>query len=433
MLVEVCEGHIVRNLLANGLLDHLTAAGAEVMVLTPGARSASFVETYKRPGVRFQYVDLTRTLTRLENYEFYLGRYLGRRGHCRLRRAMWHSWGEPMAARRATQEKQILDSWKPDVVVATHLSQVYGRSLVALSRKRGIPTVGNLNSWDNVWKGLRTRPDAVTCWSKANKKEISTLAAYRSEQVEVIGAPAFDAYFAPDAQWSREAFCHALGLDPSRPILLFATLGQFKQQIDETSPLEELLRALDEGRLSGTPQIVLRLHPWSRETYFARFIAHPAVTVSRYEQYVPGLTWTPTRDETIAAGNLMRYADVVISPGSTMSIEPAIFDTPVVVPVFNEYMPEAFETYFEKTWLNQHFGRLYQNDWLPIVRSGEAMCEAINRALAEPTWYAEGRRSIRETILGPLDGEATKRFAEVIMRNASRENRKKVEPEKAIA
>src|SRR5690606_29255115 len=149
-----------------------------------------------------------------------------------------------------------------------------------------------------------------------------------------------------------------LGLDLERPVLLFATLGQFNQQIDETNPLERLLEAIDTGQIPGRPQVVLRLHPWSRAAYFARFASRPDVRLSRYENYVPGLGWTPTREETILAGNLLRHADVLLSPGSTMCIEAAIFDTPTVVPVFNDYMPEQFAAYFESTWLQQHFRRL---------------------------------------------------------------------------
>ncbi|NDJ60757.1 MAG: hypothetical protein GYB67_06505, partial [Chloroflexi bacterium] len=241
------------------------------------------------------------------------------------------------------------------------------------------------------------------------------LEAYAPDDVRIIGAPAFDAYLAPDAQWSREALSARLQLDPARPIILFATLGQFSQQIDETNPLEVLLRAVDSGQIPNQPQIVLRMHPWSRDTYFAPFIARPDVILSRYETYVPGLGWSPTRDEVVLAGNLLRHADVIVSPGSTMSIEGAIFDTPTVVPVFNEYMPEVFDAYFQRTWLDQHFSQLYKRDWVPVLRSGAAMIDAINRALTDPAWYTEGRRQIRDTFLGPLDAQATVRFAELIL------------------
>jgi hypothetical protein len=419
IVLEIHEGQVARNLLENGLFDLLRARQAQVVLVTPAARVASFVSCYGGPGIEFHDLGLLdgAGLIAWENYEFAIGQRLSLRGYHGLRRFLWRWLVEPLVARRAQRERAFLEGQRPDIVVSTHISQVYGRGLVAAANRMGIPTLGNLNSWDNAWKGLKVRPRLVTCWSANNKAELCNLASYCPEQVQVIGAPAFDAYFAQDAQWTRAELCARLGLDANRPLLLFATLGQFKQQIDETNSLEVLLKSIDVGAIPGNPQVVVRLHPWSRETYFKPLLQHPGVTVSRYEHYVPGLTWTPTRDEAILAGNLMRHANVVISPGSTMVVEAAIFDTPVVVPVFNEYMPEVFENYFRQTWLNQHFGRIYQNDWACVVKQPEQMISAINTALANPDWYQDGRRQIRENILGPLDGKATQRFADVIMKS----------------
>ncbi len=416
VLVEIHEGHIVRNLLENDLLGLLTARNAEVMVVTPAARVPSFVERYRRHRVSFADLASEGSVSRMETYEMAVGDRLCRRRLPLLRRALWRWLGEPLAARRAKRERALIGEWRPDVVVSTHISQVYGRALVAAARQNGIPTVGNLNSWDNVWKGLWVRPDVVTCWSENNRDELCQIAGYRPEDLEVIGAPAFDAYFAPDAKWSREDLCGRLGLDPARPFILFATLGQFRQQIDETSPLEAFLHAIDRGEISGRPQVVLRLHPWSREIYFKALTSRADLAVSRYENYVPGLTWTPTREEAILAGNLLRHAEVVVSPGSTMCIEAAMFDTPGVVPAFNEYMPEVFDRYFARTWLHQHFGRIYRNNWVPLARNAAEMVASINHALSDRNWCWEGRQKIREEILGPLDGRATERFADVILR-----------------
>jgi len=418
VLLEIHEGQIVRNLLENGLLDRLQSSGADVLLVNPAVRVPAFTTAYPVEMYDLGLLD-GAGLSRWENYEFALGQLLSQRGHHVLRRWLWR-FAEPQVARRAVRERSLLKAWRPDVVVSTHISQIYGRGLVAAANQMSISTIGNLNSWDNAWKGLKVRPKIVTCWSENNRAELSALASYGAGQVRVIGAPAFDVYSAPNAQWTRAELCKTLGLDPARPILLFATLGQFKQQIDETNPLAALLKAIDAGVLPGSAQVVVRLHPWSREAYFKSLLAHPAVTVSRYEHYIPGLTWTPTRAEAILAGNLLRHADVVISPGSSMVIEAAIFDTPVVVPVFNEYMPQAFENYFRQTWLNQHFGRIHKNDWVYLARDAAQMASAILAALADRGWYRAGRQKICENILGPLDGSATQRFADLILESIKR-------------
>lgn len=420
IIIEIHEGSIVRNLLENRLLTMLTAQDCKITVVTSAKQVDFFTSKYE--GEKIEFIDLglldSQKLSCGENYEITIGKHLSKYGFHSLRRFLWNLKTEPNIYRQSTKERVFLKNYSPDIVVSTHLSQMYGRGLVATANQMGIPTIGNLNSWDNVWKGLRMRPKVVTCWSENNKNEICHLEAYRPENVRVIGAPAFDSYLLPEAQWTRLELCNRLNMNPVHPIILFATLGQFKQQIDETNSLEILLNAIDNGAINNLSQIVVRLHPWSHETYFKRLLAHPAVIVSRYENYIPGLGWTPTQEETILAGNLMRLADIVISPGSTMSIEPSIFDTPTIIPIFNNYMPDIYEKYFREVWLNQHFGRILQNNWLPIVHNGPDLISAINRALSDKAWYREGRTSICREILGPLDGKATERFAKCIIDTA---------------
>ncbi len=219
--------------------------------------------------------------------------------------------------------------------------------------------------------------------------------------------------------WSRERLCGTLGLDSRRPILVFATLGQFKKFIDETDSFQALLDEIDSGRIPGRPQVVLRLHPVSREQYWEVFRAREDVVVSRYLGYSPGMRWWPSQDEVALAGNLLRHADVCLSPGSTMAIEPAIFDTPAIVPIFNRYMPEEYERFFDAFWMSRHFGFLAENELLPFVRSAGEMTEAVCRALADRSWMKQERSVIREELIGPLDGHSTERLAQVAVRAAN--------------
>lgn len=278
--------------------------------------------------------------------------------------------------------------------------------------------MGHLFSWDNAYRGLSSRPRRVTCWSEHNRRGLRALWGYPPERVEAIGAPALDAYLAADGVWSRVELCGELGLDPERPILLFASLGQIHTTIDETSPFEALLRGIDAGGVPGRPQVVLRLHPSSRAPYFSALTDRPDVVVSRYRGYVPGLSWYPERCEMIVAGNLFRHADVCISPGSTVTLESAIFDTPTVVPMFNEYMPDEYARFFKALWLERHFRPLIEEDLLILSRSPEELLEHVRRALAEPEWRREPRATIRERFLEPLDGRATEQFARVILETA---------------
>lgn len=417
VLLEIHEGRVAGALLENGLLGHLVEGGAEVLLVTPAAQVPAFVERHARPGVELTSLPLAAGLSPFEGLHRRLDRRLAAGGLGRCRRVLWGG-AERLALRRSARELELVRSWRPDVVVTAHVTQPYGRGFVAAAHREGIPTVGNLFSWDNVYRGLDSRPRHLTCWSEQNRRELQQQAALPEERVQAIGAPAFDAYLAADGAWDRERLCRELGLEPDRPIVLFATLGQFHKTIDETNPFEALLRGIDAGEIPGRPQVVLRLHPASLGHYFSAWSDRPDVLVSRYTGYVPGLAWYPERQEMILAGNLYRHADVCISPGSTVTLEAAIFDTPTVVPIFNEYMPDEFARYFGTLWMERHFRPLIEDDLLILSRSAPEMLAHVRRALAEPGWYRDERARIRRRYLEPLDGRATERFAGEILEAA---------------
>jgi len=242
---------------------------------------------------------------------------------------------------------------------------------------------------------------------------------FAPDQIEIIGAPAFDAYVDPENVWSRERLCDALGLDSRRPVIVFATLGQMRKFFDETDAFGSLLDERDAGRIQADAQVVLRLHPSSHAQYFEAFKGRRDVVFSRYLGYCPGIRWWPSQEEVVLAGNLLRHADVCLSPGSTMAVEPAIFDTPTIVPIFNRYMPEEYGRFFDRFWMSRPFGVLAQRKLVPFVRSVDEMTEAVGRALADPSWMRKERGVIREELLGPLDGRSTERLAEATIRAAN--------------
>lgn len=424
LMVEVGDGRTASAILENGFLGHCRALGADVHVLSPGAAFGPFVERYRLPGTRFTYISVDSLnrgrRMRLRAWEARLGRWLCSHGLMGARRAVWRGIGEPLAAADAKHLETLVEEERPDCVASTNLNLGFGRGLVAMCRRKGIPTVGNVFSWDHPFYEQQSRPDRLTCWSPVVRDGLVTLCGFSPAQVEVIGAPVFDPYFDPTGVWTREELCERLCLDPSRPILLYATLGQMRTFWDETGTFRAFLDALSGSDLPGPPQVILRLHPLSVDHYFDEFRSRRDVVFSRYVGYCPGIRWWPSRDEVMLAGNLLRHADVCVSPGSTMTVEASIFDTPTVVPVFNPAIPEEYSRFFRENWLNKHLGFLMQADRVCLAESPAEVVAGVRRALSDRSWLAAGRRDVRERLLGPLDGKATERLAASVVRSARR-------------
>lgn len=414
ILMEAHEGRVVSALFENGFLKECVDRGAEVHVITPGADAPGFRERYGADGVTFHRARLRRDSSKLAGAERRARGWLGSHGHGAVARGLWRIVGERLAAGAAEAEKKLIEELRPTVVFTPHVSEGFGRGLVAAARREGVPTVGNVMSWDNPYRPLVAWPDVLTCWSETTRRELAVMCAHPVDRTCVVGAPQFDPYFAKDFKWSRERLCRELGLDPARPIVLFATLGQFRPFMDETGTFAAYLEALDRGLIHGKPQTVLRLHPMSRSSYFGHLARRRDVVVSRFDGYIPGMMWAPTRDEVILAGNLLFHADACVSPGSTMTIETAIFDTPTLMPAFNPFMPDEYGKFFEKLWMQRHFRWLIEQGLVPVARSLGELADTVNRCMEDRAWYREQRSALRGRLLAPLDGRATIRLAELV-------------------
>jgi len=422
ILVEAGDGRTNSAIFENNFLRHCLSYGTEVHVLSPGACFEPFVERYRLPGTHFYYLSPQRAPKKKFRYliraEEYIRSVLSRWGFMRAHHWLWKVFAARANAADAAFLNDLLDKIQPHCFISADINLDTSRGLMGLCQLKGIPTIGNVFSWDHPFRSHKSRPDRLTCWSEFMRDHLVKIGGFSPKQIEIIGAPAFDPYFDKQGSWTREELCQKVGLDPARPILLFATMGQMGPYWDETGTFRAFLKVLDKASLQAPPQVVLRLHPVSVDHYFDEFRGREGIVFSRYSRYCPGMRWWPSRDEIILAGNLLRHADVCISPGSTMTIEAAIFDTPTIVPTFNPIMSEEYDQYFKQICLTKHFRFLIEANAICLADTPDELAHAIHRALADPNWFAEGRQRIRDYVTGPLDGRATERLAAVAVESA---------------
>ena len=415
--LSITEGRTVRDLLYNGLCDHLLEAGCSITIFTEAVTVPAFVREWRRPGVDFAPL-LPSDPSPWRSRAFYIRRRLARLG----RRALLRLWLQ-LEARSVYPPRpaylERLRQQRSGLLLTTHAHLSAEAELISAAHALGIPTLGVVRSWDNVYKGIRSRPQRLAVWNEINRREVVELEGYRPDEVEIVGPSQFDPYFAPDTLWPREKLAHHFGMDPARPIILFASLGYFFPGYDETCWMDALLKLIDDGAIPGRPQVLCRLHPWSRLEHFQRYASHPEVRLSYVDRYWPALTWYMTREDVVLMANMLRHADVVITPASTITLEAAIFDRPTLVPIFHPYQPERAKNYFNTWVFGKHFGRIEKLDLVPIIRKVEDFAPAIRRCLEEPGWYREQRARLVGDYIPFTDGRSTERLADLAVRIAS--------------
>ncbi len=406
--LSITEGRVVRDLFENGMLEKLRSLNVEVLCLTPAARVPSFVERWSTPSVKFH---------TLEPYQLETGisRFLKVRQFLLKHKSpllpFWHKQIQRFSRPDAELVKKLHGV---KLAIITHPMFHTEFPVFRAAEELGIPTLGVLRSWDNLYKGLRIIPDVLAVWNNVNRDEAVNLMGYKPDRVKVIGGAQFDPYFAPDASWTRAKFAEHFQLDASRPVIVLATLGAFLHQYDETYLVDWLLNEIENGNIPGKPQVVIRLHPASKLEEFQKYLSHPDVRISSIQGYIPSLGWTMSRADVIAVANLLCHASVVISPGSTITIEAAIFDTPTVVPLFHTYQPELGKIQYD-FHLRNHFKRLRELDLVPFANTPEELLQSVNGALADRSWYCEQRSRLVKDYIHFTDGRSTERLVELIM------------------
>lgn len=120
---------------------------------------------------------------------------------------------------------ECLGEYPPALVVSTHPRMTWEWDLVSWARRKGVPTLGIVKSWDNILRHLHARTDRVAVWGRANRRDAIEVERYREDEIDVTGPAPFDPYFDPAVLRPREEFLRNMALDPERPVVLFGTAG----------------------------------------------------------------------------------------------------------------------------------------------------------------------------------------------------------------
>lgn len=406
------EGRIVRDLFYNNFFNILINNNYMIKIFSPAARVDSFVKKWGKPKQKiltlkpFLWKDKSATLLRWRNRILNYMPFL---------LTMWLFIEKLLADPPDPKIINELINDKPKLVVITNPMEHHEYPLYRAAQYLGIPTLGVVRSWDNLYRGFRIRPDHLAVWNSINKNEAIEIQRFNPDKVHIIGATQFDPYFQDEGKISKDSFAKLLNFNPKKPLITLALLGPFQHQYDETYLLDWLIGAIESGQIPKESQIVCRLHPWSRLEQFLKYQKYDFIRLSWMTEFIPSLGWTMTKEDVYFVGNLLRHSDVVISPGSTITIETAIFDTPTLLPIFHTYQPELGKIQFNNH-LSTHFKRLKDLDLVPIIETPDDLAKAINHCLLDRSWYREARKHLVDDYMHFTDGKSTDRLAELIIK-----------------
>ncbi len=301
--------------------------------------------------------------------------------------------------------KRIFEKYSPDIVVATNPVHGTNIALMKYARRTHTKLIGYIKTWDNLSsKGLLlVKPDILIVPNSVVQNDAVQFGDMLCEQIFDGGCPQYDTYLDPAEYMSREEVCEKIGVDPNKKFLLYC-MGGVMNQDDPSEHLMMLDKAIEDGRLPAAT-ILLRAHP----KYDVRILKLDQCKHVVFQQ--PGVKvgdaigeWELGADDIKLMLNMLRHADVEYNTGSTMTLESAIFDRPIVVIGFDGYTKRPYYQSVKHGLDVTHYRYVLSTGGVVRVDTEGELISATLAYLQSPVICAEGRKKIVTDLIGAIGG-----------------------------
>jgi hypothetical protein len=244
----------------------------------------------------------------------------------------------------------------------------------------------------------------------------------------VGGIPSYDGYFRKSWLMPRDEYFKLHGLDPKRKLISYAS--SFVHFAPNFPNIEALAKLVSSDSLAEPSQLLIRLHPShfqdkpkifaeERERVFDLEKKYPHVHVVQPVALGGSLGYYGGEDMD-EKSSMMAYSDVLVTVYSTMLVETAVHDTPMIAATidvlggwnkkgkFSLSLKEIGDWPTHQRFRMARAGRVAQNE--------SELCDTLNAYLRNPKLDSAERRKFVEDEVTFTDATSGKRTAEFILK-----------------
>jgi len=324
----------------------------------------------------------------------------------------------------------LFDKYNPDMVIASTPGWRMDRYLLRESVRRGIPNMTVIVGWDNSSSYNISGADVqwATCWSQLQKEELVYGSDWDPAHVNIGGIPSYDGYFRKQWLMPRDEYFKLHGLDPNRKLISYASsFVHFAPNFPNIETLAKLVSSDDS--LAEPSQLLIRLHPSHFQDKPKIFAEERQRVFDLEKKYSHVHVVQPVAlggslgyyggEDMDEKSSMMAYSDVVVTVYSTMLVETAVHDTPMIAATidtpggwnkkgkFSLSLKEIGDWPTHKRFREAKAGR--------VVRDENELRDALNMYLNDKTVDAKERRLFVEDEVTFTDASSGKRTADFIL------------------
>lgn len=311
-----------------------------------------------------------------------------------------------------------LQALAPSLVVSTASVVPDEAAYVRSAEELGIPTLGCVLSFDNLTsRGHQPAFTHYAVWSDRMRGEVLRLYPdCDPSRVHVTGTPQFDLHHRTEYRCSRTETLHRLGLQPHDRYVLFAA-NSTRFTPSEPDLVRAFCQRLDAAPETRGHRVVVRPHPADDLSRWGGVASADPRLVLSVPQSADGRFGTAEAQAKLVS--TVAHADACLNMASTMSLDAAVLDVPVVCVGF-ALVPDSNEDRLAAAcYRTTHYE--------PVVASGGVrVAHSLDELIAETVAYVRSpardraaRHRLVAEVCGPVDGGAADRIASLIRRLAS--------------
>jgi hypothetical protein len=449
VLISIPHGGAAGNVLRTGLIGRLidSPPSPDIVIVSPLANDPAFVREFEQDRVKFEdlpahrpsglearllalvqaaYIDSgvseSVKIRRAEAVAKKSIRWIraksllaGALAPSMVRRESRYAVSDRLVSHKTAE--RLFDRHRPSLLVASNPGLIFSEvPLLRTARRRAVRAMAVDPSWDNFTNKLMPvrHVDRLIVWNELMKQQAVALHGYTPDEVRIAGTPQWDLYFRDGTILPRDTFFRQIGADPSRKLVTLTTTPR-ELYPHHDRVLRVLIRAMHSGDWPEPAQILVRLHPRDDRHAYTEFEGVPGVTIEKpFRPTVTagdGLAIDITKENQRHLANTMRHSDVVVNVASTLAIEAAIFDTPVVNVSFDGESPSDWVRSSRRYYRFTHYVNITRHDAVRVAEDPAALVAHVGRYLADPSLDRDGRRKVVLEQCHFLDGRAAERVA----------------------
>jgi len=314
---------------------------------------------------------------------------------------------------------EYFKKYKPDLIFPAHLFGDEELSMLRQAKKLKVKSIGLINSWDKLTSRcmIRLLPDKMIVHNEIMKQDAINFADMKASNIEVVGIPHYDIFVNQKPTLKKDFFKQA-GININKRLVLICPLGKYYSDVDV-----EMINIISDFQakkiISEDLQIMVRFPPndiVDRENIKNK---DKLIFIEPGTRFSLGASrrvdWDMNNKDIQFLLDSLFYMSLMISHVSTLSIDAAVFNKPVI----NYCLPpEGKISYFRDprwTYKLTHYQSIINSKGIRIAKSKEELLDLINNYLENPSLDSENRKKIVKEQCWKLDGKAGERTANFIL------------------